>query len=55
MNLICIRRTLAFGPLIAVAGGRARELVRRETVADLMARDLGWAGRDGGRPETSGK
>src|ERR1700742_3470504 len=42
-------------PLIAVAGGRARELVRRETVADLMARDLGWAGRDGGRPGTSGK
>jgi len=32
-------------PLIAVAGGRSRELVRRETVADLLARDRGWSGR----------
>ncbi|MCV7399658.1 diaminopimelate decarboxylase [Mycobacterium fragae] len=28
-------------PLIAVADGRARELVRRETVADLLSRDRG--------------
>lgn len=28
-------------PLVAVAGGRARELVRRETIADLLARDRG--------------
>ncbi len=26
------------------AAGRARELVRRETVADLLARDRGWSG-----------
>jgi diaminopimelate decarboxylase len=31
-------------PLVAVAGGQARELVRRETVADLLARDRGWPG-----------
>jgi diaminopimelate decarboxylase len=31
-------------PLVAVAGGTARELVRRETVADLLARDRGWSG-----------
>jgi diaminopimelate decarboxylase len=31
-------------PLVAVAGGRARELVRRETIADLLARDCGWSG-----------
>jgi diaminopimelate decarboxylase len=31
-------------PLVAVAGGRARELVRRETIADLLARDDGWSG-----------
>ena len=29
-------------PLVAVAGGRSYELVRRETVADLLARDRGW-------------
>jgi diaminopimelate decarboxylase len=34
-------------PLVAVAGGRARELVRRETVADLLARDLSWSGQPG--------
>jgi diaminopimelate decarboxylase len=28
-------------PLIGVCGGTARELVRRETIADLMARDAG--------------
>jgi diaminopimelate decarboxylase len=28
-------------PLVAVANGRARELVRRETIADLLARDRG--------------
>jgi diaminopimelate decarboxylase len=32
-------------PLVAVAGGRARELVRRETTADLLARDRGWSGQ----------
>ena len=31
-------------PLIAVADGRSSELVRRETVADLLARDCGWPG-----------
>ena len=31
-------------PLVAVARGAARELVRRETVADLLARDRGWSG-----------
>jgi diaminopimelate decarboxylase len=30
-------------PVIAVRAGEARELVRRETVADLMSRDHGWA------------
>ncbi|WAC91914.1 diaminopimelate decarboxylase [Mycobacterium sp. Aquia_213] len=30
-------------PLIAVAGGRTRALVRRETVADLLARDCDWS------------
>ena len=29
-------------PLVAVRHGRTRELVRRETPADLLARDLGW-------------
>jgi diaminopimelate decarboxylase len=28
-------------PLVAVAGGRTRELVRRETIADLLSRDRG--------------
>jgi diaminopimelate decarboxylase len=28
-------------PVVAVADGRARQLVRRETVADLLARELG--------------
>ncbi|KAA1250866.1 diaminopimelate decarboxylase [Mycobacterium simiae] len=28
-------------PLVAVNGGRARELVRRETIADLLSRDRG--------------
>jgi diaminopimelate decarboxylase len=32
-------------PLVAVAGGRSHELVRRETVADLLARDRGWPGQ----------
>lgn len=30
-------------PLIAVADGRPRPLVRRETVADLLARDCDWS------------
>jgi diaminopimelate decarboxylase len=29
-------------PLVAVADGQSGELVRRETVADLLARDCGW-------------
>lgn len=32
-------------PVIAVRHGRIRELIRRETTADLLARDLGWSGR----------
>jgi diaminopimelate decarboxylase len=31
-------------PLVAVADGQSRELVRRETVDDLLARDRGWPG-----------
>ncbi|HUH69184.1 MAG TPA: diaminopimelate decarboxylase [Mycobacterium sp.] len=31
-------------PLVSVADGHSRELVRRETVADLLARDCGWPG-----------
>ncbi|BBZ42065.1 diaminopimelate decarboxylase family protein [Mycobacterium conspicuum] len=31
-------------PLVAVAGGQCQELVRRETVADLLGRDRGWPG-----------
>ena len=30
-------------PIVAVRRGRARELVRRETTADLLARDRGWS------------
>jgi diaminopimelate decarboxylase len=30
-------------PLVAVKDGRTRELVRRETIADLLSRDRGWA------------
>jgi hypothetical protein len=30
-------------PLIAVANGRSRVLVRRETIADLLARDCDWS------------
>jgi diaminopimelate decarboxylase len=43
-------------PLVAVAGGQSRELVRRETVADLLARDRGWSCHPlphGGRLESS--
>jgi diaminopimelate decarboxylase len=32
-------------PLVAVADGLARQLVRRETIADLLARDCGWSGQ----------
>jgi diaminopimelate decarboxylase len=35
-------------PLVAVADGRARELVRRETITDLLARDRGWPGHPDG-------
>jgi diaminopimelate decarboxylase len=31
-------------PIVAVKHGRATELVRRETTADLLARDRGWSG-----------
>ncbi len=31
-------------PLVAVAAGHPHELVRRETVADLLSRDRGWPG-----------
>jgi len=31
-------------PLVAAAGGQSRELVRRETVTDLLSRDRGWSG-----------
>ena len=31
-------------PLVSVADGQCQELVRRETVADLLARDRGWPG-----------
>jgi diaminopimelate decarboxylase len=37
-------------PLVAVRAGRARAIVRRETIADLLARDLGAApGNEGDR------
>ena len=32
-------------PLIAVSAGRAHEVVRRETIADLLSRDLEWISR----------
>ncbi|HTX94298.1 MAG TPA: diaminopimelate decarboxylase [Mycobacterium sp.] len=35
-------------PLVAVSNGRSRELVRRETVTDLLARDRGWSGEQPG-------
>ena len=38
------RNAVGRPPLVGVAGGRARELVRRETIADLLARDCGWTG-----------
>jgi diaminopimelate decarboxylase len=31
-------------PIVAVKGGRATELMRRETTADLLTRDRGWSG-----------
>ena len=31
-------------PIVAVRRGEVTELVRRETAADLLARDLGWSG-----------
>ncbi|OBG68643.1 diaminopimelate decarboxylase [Mycobacterium sp. E3339] len=39
------RSLLGRPPLVAVSGGSPRELVRRETVADLLARDRGWTGQ----------
>jgi len=33
---------LGRAPVVAVASGRARVLVRGETIADLLARDAGW-------------
>lgn len=40
-------------PLIAVADGRSYELVRRETVADLLARDCGRPGYPNSAPTTA--
>jgi diaminopimelate decarboxylase len=39
-----VRNLLGRPPLVGVAAGRSRELVRGETVADLLARDSGWRG-----------
>ena len=36
--------TVCRPPVVAVHHGDVRELVRRETVADLLSRDLGWSG-----------
>jgi diaminopimelate decarboxylase len=33
-------------PIVAVRRGHATELVRRETLVDLLARDRGWSGGD---------
>ena len=33
-------------PIVAVRHGQSTEIVRRETTADLLARDRGWSGRD---------
>ena len=33
-------------PLVGVAGGQSSGLVRRETAADLLARDCGWPGHE---------
>ena len=38
-------------PLVAVKDGRSRELVRRETIADLLARDRVYKGARPARPE----
>jgi diaminopimelate decarboxylase len=38
------RNVIGRPPLVGVAGGQSRELVRRETIADLLARDCGWPG-----------
>ena len=38
-------------PLVAVKDGCSRELVRRETIADLLARDRVYKGRPPARPE----
>ena len=38
-------------PLVAVKDGRSRELVRRETIADLLARDRVYKGPPPARPE----
>ena len=39
-------------PLIGVMGGRTRELVRRETIADLLSRDRATAIAPQGRPDS---
>jgi diaminopimelate decarboxylase len=31
-------------PIVAVRRGQLTEIVRRETTADLLARDRGWSG-----------
>jgi len=38
------RNVVGRPPLVGVAGGHSRELVRRETIADLLARDCSWPG-----------
>jgi diaminopimelate decarboxylase len=39
-------------PIVAVRRGRAAELVRRETVTDLLTRDRGWSGVEPHGPST---
>lgn len=39
-------------PLVAVSNGYARELVRRETISDLLARDRGWTNPQPLPPDT---
>ena len=37
-------------PLVAVRDGLTRELVRRETIADLLCRDRGWTNPNADQP-----
>ncbi len=38
-------------PLVAVHSGRTRELLRRETIADLLSRDRGWSSAEQQPPQ----